>query len=227
MIVRINQLDTARAELESGWTSVGPCGPIRPAALADARVFELLILDMDEQNRPLPDGFRQAQLRQMIAQALAALREPGEELVVRMDGPMIDGELGSAVRWLVEPDGRGRFALSGVQKLDDRAVEAPGSLRIQPSLLRLASICADAAVGLDRLVRLRAFLVPEAMVNSVLTLVSVDDERWTDIIRQAGVVLSTTRGLRSLHLYTRRFDAATVKARVMQRLMSVAAGAAF
>src|SRR3954452_723741 len=125
MIVRINQLDAARADLDSGWPSAGLLGAVRPGApprasaaeLPPVRAFELLILGQDEQNRPLTETFRQGQLRQMIPPALGALREPGEEVVVRLDGPVADGELLAAFRWLTDPDGRGRFAVSGMRKL--------------------------------------------------------------------------------------------------------------
>src|SRR5437868_4444483 len=83
MIVRINQLDAARAEQDAGWPGVGPLGPLKGVPSAspsppELRTFELLILGHDEQNRPLPDVFRQAQLRQIIPQALIALREGDE-----------------------------------------------------------------------------------------------------------------------------------------------------
>src|SRR5687768_13646365 len=103
MIVRINQLDASRAEADSGWPAGGPTGAIRTASGGPppgARVFELLILDQDEQGRPLSETFRRAQLRQMLPQAIAALREPGEEVVLRLDGALADGELLAAFRWL-------------------------------------------------------------------------------------------------------------------------------
>lgn len=230
MIVRINQLDPARADPDSGWPAAGLLGPIRPGApprtsdLPPVRAFELLILGQDEQNRPLTEAFRQSQLRQMIPPALGALREPGEEVVVRLDGSVADGELLAAFRWLTDPDGRGRFAVSGMRKLEDAPGTPLGSIRMHPTGPRLGALCTDPAVGLERSVRLRAFCVPESLVNPVLELANPDDERWDEVLDRAGLIVATTRGLRSLQIYTRRFDAAAVKSRIMQRLVALASG---
>jgi hypothetical protein len=229
MIVRINQLDASRAEADSGWPAGGPTGPLRgaPTSLAfGAKVFELLILDQDEQGRPLSETFRRAQLRQMLPQAIAALREPGEEVVLRLDGALADGELFAAFRWLTDSDGRGRFAFSAAHKRDPGPQEVHGSVRVHPSPRLLASICGDMALGLERSVRLRAVCVPEDAVNGALDPPTPEDPRWDAVLSKAGFVLGSTRGLRSLQITTVRFDAATVKSRVMRRLMSAAAGPA-
>jgi hypothetical protein len=225
MIVRINQLDASRAEADSGWPAGGPTGPLRtdPGALPGAKVFELLILEQDEQGRPLSETFRRAQLRQMLPQAIAALREPGEEVVLRLEGPLADGELLAAFRWLTDSDGRGRFAFSAAHKRDHGPQEVMCAVRVHPSPRLLASICGDMALGLERSVRLRAASVPEDLVNVALGLATPDDARWDDVLPRAGFVLGTTRGLRSLQVATSRFDAGTVKSRVMRRLMSAAA----
>lgn len=229
MIVRINQLDASRAEADSGWPAGGPTGPLRSRAGVlppGAKVFELLILNEDEQGRPLSDTFRRAQLRQMLPQAIAALREPGEEVVLRLDGPLADGELLAAFRWLTDSDGRGRFALSAAQKLDAGPQEVHCAVRIHPSPRLLASICGDMALGLERSVRLRAVCVPDALVSATLGVPAPDDARWDEILPRAGFVLGATRGLRSFQITTARFDAGTLKGRVMRRLMSAAAGSA-
>ena len=228
MIVRINQLDASRAEADSGWPAGGSTGPIRTAAAAlppGARVFELLILEHDEQGRPLSETFRRGQLRQMLPQAIAALREPGEEVVLRLDGPLVDGELLAAFRWLTDADGRGRFAFSAAQKLEHGPHEVHCAVRVHPSPGLLASICGDMALGLERSVRLRAACVPEDLVNAALNAAGPDDPRWDEILPRAGFLLGSTRGLRSLQITTSRFDATTLKSRVMRRLMSAAAGA--
>jgi hypothetical protein len=227
MIVRINQLDAARAEQDAGWPGVGPLGPLKgvPSASpapAELRTFELLILGHDEQNRPLPDVFRQAQLRQIIPQALIALREGDEEIVVRLDGPLAEGELLAGYRWLTEADGRGRFAVSAAQKREDAPAEVIGGIRLQPSPGRLAGMCADGGLGLGRSVRLRAFCVPGPLVNTMLEISEPDDARWGEVLERAGVTVGTTRGLRSLHIQSRRFDAAAVKSRIMRRLIALA-----
>jgi hypothetical protein len=227
MIVRINQLDAARVEQDAGWPAVGPLGPLGGVPSAspspgELRSFELLILGHDEQNRPVPDVFRQAQLRQIIPHALIALREGEEEIVVRLDGPLAEGELLSGFRWLTEADGRGRFAVSGAQKLEDTPTEVIGGIRLQPSPGRLAGLCADGGLGLERSVRLRAFCVPGALVNTALEIADPDDARWGDVLDGAGVTLGTTRGLRSLHIQSRRLDAPALKSRIMRRLIALA-----
>lgn len=226
MIVRINQSDAVRAEQEAAWPPAGLQGPVRAPWPADARAFELLILGQDEQNRPLSEAFRQAQLRHMIPQAAAALREAGDEIVVRLDGPFADGELLGAVRWLTEPGGLGRYAVSPLQKWEHGPAEVLGSVRVQPSPRTLAGLCADPQVGLDRGVRMRLFAVPEDLVLPLLDAQSPDDDRWASILARCGFMIATPRGLRSLQVTTRRHDAAAVKARIMQRLMAVASGAA-
>src|SRR5580704_7264046 len=110
MIVRINQLNLLRAEKEAGWLEQGMLGPIQYAWPPNTRVYEVLILDRDEQKRPVEDSFRQQQLRQLIPEAAAALCEPGEEIVIRLDGPLTEGELLPAMHRLTDAEGGGRFA---------------------------------------------------------------------------------------------------------------------
>jgi hypothetical protein len=99
-------------------------------------------------------------------------------------------------------------------------------MRIHATGPRLGALCTDLAVGLERSVRLRAFCVPEPLVNLLLELSDPEDERWDEVLDRAGLILGTTRGLRSLQIYTRRLDAAAVKSRIMQRLMALASGQA-
>lgn len=223
MIVRINQIDAARAEGDSGWPMSGLAAPVRNRALAAARAFELLILDQDEQGQPLPDLFRRTQLRQMIPLTIAALREAGDEVVVRLDGPLAEGQLLPAMRYLTEPDGQGRFALSEVRKMDDAPGGAIASLRAHMSSpARLVALCTDGAIGLERAVRLRAFLVSAQSARALMEITAPDDPDWDAVAEEVGLVLSPTRGLRSLQLLTQRLDGSAVKSRVMQHLIHTA-----
>ncbi len=225
MIVRINQLDVGRAEQESNWASQGMLGPLWYTWPSDTRIFEFLILDRDEQSQSLDEGFRQKQLRMALPHAIAAMREPGEEVVIRLDGPLTARELLPAFTHLTEPDLTGRFCISEACKVDTPPLEIVGSVRIQPSPQACSELCLDSNLGLQRSVRLRAFSVPEEWVEPLLTTTQTEDPRWREILPHAGFVLSTTRGLRAVQLTTRRFDAAEVKSRLMQRLMMAARAA--
>ena len=63
----------------------------------DTHAFEVLILESDERQRQLAPAFRQSQLRRLLPEILAALAEPGEQIVARLDGPMAAGELVGAM----------------------------------------------------------------------------------------------------------------------------------
>jgi hypothetical protein len=225
MIVRINQFDAPRPDVEAGWPASGRLGPLGAAWPAGVRAYEVLILEHDEQKRPLPDAFRQQQMRQLIPQAVAALREPGEAVVVRLDGPFAERELLPAYRHLASSPGETRFAVSGVAKLGAGSSEVLGGARLQPTDRALATLCGDPALGLERAVRMRVFGVPDELVNPLIDADAPDDERWAEILRRAGFVLGTVKGLRALHVLTARFDAATVKGRLMRQLLSAAQGA--
>jgi hypothetical protein len=222
VIVRINQLDVRRAEEEADWASQGMLGPLWYTWPANTRVFEFLILDHDEQKQSLDQEFRQKQLRKALPHAIAAMREAGEEIVIRLDGPLTADEMLPAFAHLTESDLTGRFCISPVSKLDPAPVEIIGSVRIQPSPQTCSEICLDPNLGLHRSVRLRAFGVPEEWVEPLLMTNEAEDQRWREILPHAGFALSTTRGLGSLQLTTRRLDANEVKSRLMERLMMAA-----
>jgi hypothetical protein len=222
MIVRINQFDAPRPDTEAGWPSSGRTGPLGTPWPAGVRAYEVLILDQDEQKRPLDEHFRQQQMRQLIPQAVAALREPGEAIVVRLDGPLAERELLPAYRHLTDGTGTGRFAVSAAEKLDAHPHDVLAGMRVEPTESTLRAMCADAALGLDRGVRLRVFGVAEELVNPLIDIDGPDDVRWGDVLARAGFVLSTVKGLLALHVMTERFDAATVKGRLMTRLLSAA-----
>ena len=226
MIVRINQLPVAQAEAEA-WPGGG--GSLRGAIaypwLPDTRAFEVLVLDRDEQQRPLAEAFRRAQVRQLIPQVVAAMRERGEEVVVRLDGPVSPRELLPALCHLTDAAGNGRFMVSELAKLDPKPQEMMASVRLQPSDAALAALCADEELGLERSVRLRLFGVPEPLVNSLIDIHFVGDGRWPEVLDGAGFVINVSRDLRGLYVLTRRLEAAEFKARLMKRLVAAAGGA--
>jgi hypothetical protein len=222
MIVRINQFDAPRPEAEAGWPADGRLGSLLTPWPADTRAYEILILDHDEQRRAMAEEFRQQQLRQLIPQAVAAFREPGEEIVVRLDGPLAERELLPAYRHLTDSLGEGRFAVGGADKFDVAPRDTYASVRIQPTIRSLQALCTDTALGLERSVRMRVFSVPEELVRVLLDIDSTEDERWPNILERAGFVLTTVRGMRALQVLTSRFDASAVKGRLMKRLTSLA-----
>ena len=128
-------------------------GPLWYSWPSNTRIFEFLILDRDEQSQSLDEGFRQKQLRMALPHAIAAMREPGEEVVIRLDGPLTADELLPALVHLTEPDLTGRFCISDACKVDAAPVEIIGSVRIQPSPQTCSEICLDPKLGLQRSVR--------------------------------------------------------------------------
>jgi hypothetical protein len=219
MIVRINQIDVAGAESASGWDPGPPRGGVDFSWPLRTFAYQIFILDQDERQQPLPVAFRQNQVRQLIPQILAALADDEtQQTVVRLDGPLSDGELLAAFGYLADPTGCERYAISATQKLDPLPDAVLSSVRLVPTPALLKTLCADAQLGLDRAVRLRAFAVPEPMVNPLLDTTDLDDERWRDILPKATMVLSTAVNLQSLVVWTPRFDPAEAKRRIMQRL---------
>src|SRR5438034_4054402 len=123
MIVRINQFDPANAEPYSGWGDDGLRGAILYDWPNDTHAFEVLILESDERQRQLAAAFRQAQLRRLLPEILAALAEPGEQIVARLDGPVAPAELVDTAKHLTDPQGKGAYAFSLAQRL--HADDAP------------------------------------------------------------------------------------------------------
>src|SRR4051794_7562294 len=186
MIVRINQFDAPRPEAESGWPADGRLGPLLAPWPEGTKAYEILTLEQDEARRPLTEQFRQQQLRQLIPQAVAALGEPGEEIVVRLDGPFAERELMPAYRHLTDPQGAGRFAAAPLAKLDTAPAEVLTGVRIQPNAEGLQRLCADPALGLERSVRMRVFSVPGDVSAALVDTDSPDDERWAELLGKAG-----------------------------------------
>ena len=143
MIVRINQFDAGDAERCAGWSADDLRGPIGCPLPPGTTALEALILESDEKQQKLPASFRQAQLRQLAPDILAALREPTEEIVLRFDGPLIAGELLAAFRHLTDSHGHGRFAISPVQKFEAAEPPAIGSVRIHVPAPQLRTIIDD------------------------------------------------------------------------------------
>jgi hypothetical protein len=219
MIVRINQFDPANAEPYSGWGDDGLRGAILYDWPEDTNAFEVLILESDERQRQLAPAFRQSQLRRLLPEIVASLTEPGEQIVVRLDGPMANGDLPALLKHTTDSQGHGRFVFSGCAKLQNDTPPPIASLRIHLTPPRFASLCMEAGAALDGRVRLRLFLVPENLVNTLLELTDLDDPQWGQILPQAGAVVGSMRGMQSIYLLTRRVDSNQARQRILKRLL--------
>jgi hypothetical protein len=218
MIVRINQIDAARAEPTAGWGQRELYGAIRYAWPANAFVYQMHILDRDERGQQLAPAYLQSQWRRLIPHVVEALHGGHERAVVRVDGPLAEGELLAAIGYLSFCE---RFAVSPLRRLTPGDGSIIASIRMLPGNGDLAKLCADPQLGLEHSVRLRVIAVPEQIVNPLLDTADTDDERWRDILPTASFVLSTTVGLRSLLIWTARFDPAAAKNRIMQKLLEL------
>ncbi len=219
MVVRINKLELADPAITSGWPQHEYTGSLHCPWPPHTHLFEVMILEQDESRRKLPAAFRQQQLRKLVPAAVEAVREMSDHIVVRLDGQMARGELLPAVARLAAGDELYRYAMSTVRRLEPQAGRVNGSVRALMTVRQLTALCAEKTLGLERTVRLRIFAVPEELVAPLLDVDSVEDERWAEILPRTGFLISTTRGLNSLQIFTPRLDASSIKSRLTQRLM--------
>ncbi len=219
MIVRINQFDPANAEPYSGWGEEGLRGAIQYEWPEDTHAFEVLILESDERQRQLAPAFRQSQLRRLVPEILSALAEPGEQIIARLDGPMIPSELVAAMKHMVDAQGQGRFAVSSAQRLRSDGPAPIGSVRLHLSIPRLAALCMNANGALDAGVRLRLFVVPDSLVSTLLEVSDLNDPRWAQALANTGLVAGTMRGMQSIYLLSRRLNPTEARQRILKRLL--------
>ena len=219
MIVRINQHDLDLAERSGGWATGGLQGPIQYIWPPGVNAMELLVLETDERNQILARTFRQMQIRQLIPETLLALKADDERIVLRLDGPMDQGELLRAFEYLTDSAGVGRYCLGPLRKLQHESAGTIASVRLAPTTDILRSLCTDANLGLDRGVRLRAFCVAPQYVNMLLTIEQIDDDHWPEVLEYTSVMLSTARTLPSLHVLSRHHTAMQARQRLMARLL--------
>jgi hypothetical protein len=232
VIVRINQIDPQQFEgdpqspASPAWPADGPTGRIH--IQWTPRAYELLILDQDELHKPVPDAFRQQQLRKMIPLAAAALAERGQVLILRLDGPVSAGELLPALAHLATgmTGPQTRFACSEFQKLQSTGPATVASLRIAATPIVAGILCGDENIGLPRSVRLRAMAVPPDLVAPLLDVAATDDERWQEILPHSRFLLSTTPQLRSIRILSSSLEPAEIKSRITRQLLEVARGGA-
>jgi hypothetical protein len=221
MIVRINQIDAETAERAGGWDAQGPRAEVKYVWPASAFVYQILVMEQDEHGQQLESGFVQTQLRRLIPHVMASLSSAEDQVVLRLDGAIADAELLGAMAYVVDPIECRKFAMSAVQRLWANGRPAIGSVRLAPTYQHLSTLCSDLRVGLEHTVRLRALALPEQLVDPMLDTSDVDDERWRDILPRGTFMLSTSRGLTSLLIWTERFDPGTAKNRIVRRLSGI------
>jgi hypothetical protein len=219
MIVRINQFDAIYADQYAGWPQRGHSGPIESPWPEDMRAFELLILPHDEQNQPLNRTFRQTQLRQLIPDIITAMQLTDETIAIRLDGPIMQGEMPDALKHLTDESGIGRYSVSAVHKFEENGEQPLMSVRLRPTQPAMTALCNDANIGLERAVRFRAFSLPDDLVNPFLDISETDDERWPEILAHCGFVVGTVRAMQSLHIITRRYSPDELRTRLTRRLV--------
>ena len=233
MILRLNQLDRSAAETTAGWaemlptpTDDTPPDPRCPTEYAwppDTLVYELHGLDHDEASVPIEPARRQEQIRRLIPPLVAALTPGDARPVLRLDGQFAAGELLALLAHLSDAHHVNRFAVSMVEKLWTGEPPALASVRLWPTPAGVAAICNDPAIGLHRGVRLRAFAVPDALVNPLLDTAEPADERWREIMPRSAFVLTTGVELARLVLWTRQVTPEQMKRLLRDRLVPATA----
>lgn len=218
MIVRINQFAAAQSEEQSGWGAGARSGPIRYDWPTEAFAYEVLVLDTDEQQQPLTRGFRQARLRELIPEVLLALRDPTDQLVLRVDGELTPGGLLGCFQYLSPEHGVQRFGISESLELRDHSSPAEGSIRMQVDDAHLALLCGEHAIGGRAALRLRAFAVPGELVPPLLDISDLDDERWGEVLEETRFIVQTVRDHESLQILTRKITPEAVRDRLTDRL---------
>lgn len=214
MIIRINEFDPANADAYSGWEVEPLRGPIEYDWPADTHAFEVLVLETNERKEPLAEEFRRTQLRRLIPKVTELLISEGEELVARFDGPMSCSSLVNVLHYCTDPLGRGRFAISDVVQLDPVAPPPLASVRMHLAGPVLEKLIKDAKVPLEDDIRIRLFAVPPSLVNPLIDIDDLTDDRWHQILAGAGFMLSTNWQLTGMHLLTRRYDAGQTQQRL-------------
>lgn len=223
MIVRINQFEVAQAEALGGWGDGAYSGPIQYDWPDETYAFEVLVLETDECDQRLTASFRQQRVRELLPQLLMALREPGMELVLRLDGALTTSSLLPLFQFLAPEQGGSHYGIAPALRLPEDPDPAQGSIRLHMDDAHVASLCAHPAISLGTSVRLRAFAVPAAMVGPLLDMSDLDDERWSEVLGAAGFMVQPVRALAGVQVLTQRFDPSAFCDRLTQRFNQAAA----
>ncbi len=198
MLVRLNQIDPRSADGAAGWTTGGVRGTVAYAWPATAFAYQLVALDADEAGRPVAADARRAEVRRVLPAVIGAVGRAGEVTVLRLDGPFGPG----LVPAVAAAAGAAAYAVSAVQRFGFDAAPPLASVRLAADAATVERLCRDERLALHAGVRLRAFLLPAALVDPMVDTAEPDDERWRELLPAAGAVVSTAADLLSVVIWS-------------------------
>lgn len=193
-ILRVNQIAAASAEQLAGWTD-GP-GAIATPWPSGTGAYELRIVQQDGEAAASEGDLRQ-RLRRLVCEAVSGLTPVGGTIVARLDGPLAG--VVPALAWGLDK----MVGMSPVRRWSQADPPALVSFRVAESGDAVASLCDAVGPALGRDVRLRVFAVPDELVQPLLDIDELDDERWREIFEASTFAIDTVAGLKGLILFTR------------------------
>jgi hypothetical protein len=101
------------------------------------------------------------------------------------------------VRYL-DPAHTNLFSFTGASRLSPTEPLPPASISMLGDLELLEAVCADASMAFEGGVRLRALSMPADKAAAVLNCPQPDDERWTDHLGEASLLLAPSASGNSL-----------------------------
>ncbi len=218
MLVRLNQIDPQSADGAAGWTTGGCRGTVAYKWPATTFAYQLVALDKDEQGQAVPADSRRAEVRRVLPGVIAAVGRTGDLTVLRLDGPFGPG----LVPAVAAAAGATGYAVSAVQRFGFDGAPPLASVRLLGKGDAIAQLCADEALALHAGVRLRAFLLPPPLVDPMIDTAEPDDERWRELLPEAGAVVSTAADLLSIVIWSATLGPDVIRDRLAARLTPTA-----
>jgi hypothetical protein len=163
-------------------------------------------------------AIRREKIRQMLPTVIESLAGPDDRIVLRFDGPFSPDGLAEAFAFAAESGRCERFSYSAADRLADRTDPPITSIRLLPRTQHVSELCIDPKIGLHQTVRLRAFGVPDDLIDPLLDTADLDDERWRDLLPSIAFCLSPAKDLLSLQIWSRDYDPDEARRRITSRL---------